>query len=82
MCETYKRCCASGVESYIHAHRCLIVHGVYCTDGWVGGWAPSLVPVTRAMAASRLCLWRCLAVVVTVAVAVAVAVAVTRGAPR
>ena len=49
MCETYKRCCASSAESYIHAHRCLIlVHGVYCTDGWVGGWAPSLVPVTRA----------------------------------
>ena len=30
MCETaYKRGCASGAESYIHAHRCLIlVHGV------------------------------------------------------
>ena len=29
MCETYKRCCASSAESYIHAHRCLIlVHGV------------------------------------------------------
>ena len=29
-CETaYKRCCASSAESYIHAHRCLIlVHGV------------------------------------------------------
>ena len=37
MCETYKRCCASGVESYIHAHRCLIlVHG--CT-AQMGGWA-------------------------------------------
>ena len=38
-CETaYKRCCASSAESYIHAHRCLIlVHGVYVMHRWVGG---------------------------------------------
>ena len=74
MCETYRN---AAVQSYIHAHRCLIlVHGVL-VHGWVDGWAPSLVPVTRAMAAS-LWRWRCLAV----AVAVTVVVAVTRRVPR
>ena len=78
MCETYKRCCASGVESYIHAHRCLIlVHGVYCTDGWVGGWAPSLVPVTGAVAA-LLWRWHCLALAVAVAVSLSLSLAGSR----